>query len=401
MYDAIVIGARCAGAPTAQRLADKGHKVLLVDKAYFPSGKRLSTHTIFTPGVAEMKKLGALERIEAASTPRFEAIEMNFGPFSVVTSPPPQDGISFANGPRRHLIDNALVECATEAGAEFRDGFEVAEILQEDGRVVGIRGRDRRSGKEITEKARIVIGADGINSILARTVDPPRYKETATRSGIVFSYWSGVPVEHGATIYFRPDRLFAVQLTNDGLTTVMEYVPIAEYHEFCDDIEGNFMRDWRTHVPDFYEQIMAGRREERWAGTGYQPNYMRKPSGPGWALIGDAEIHHDSNNPSGITYALINSGFLADAIHQGLSGEKPLDEAVAGYEQRRNDRWTAHYDFVVGGAGLEPPPPEAQALIGAMPDKPQLASEFLGFVEGCEDCLNFFEPSNIERLMAG
>ncbi|MCG8424808.1 MAG: NAD(P)/FAD-dependent oxidoreductase [Proteobacteria bacterium] len=399
MYDAIVIGARCAGAPTARLLAQKGHRVLLVDKSQFPSGKRLSTHTVFTPGVAALDRMGLLERIEAANTPRNEAVEMDFGPFKVVTSPPPQDGITWLNGPRRHVLDNALVEGAVEAGVELRDRFEVTEVSIEDGRVVGIRGRDVKSGTEVTEKAKIVIGADGINSLVARTVNAPKYRETPTRSGIVFSYWSGVPLDN-VVIYFRPDRLFAAQTTNDGLTTVMEYVPIDAYHEFCEDIDQNFMGDWKQHVPDFHERLMEGKREERWIGTGYQPNYFRKPGGPGWALAGDAEIHHDSNNPSGISYSLINGEYLAQAIHAGLSGDKPMEQALDEYEKRRNDRWSAHYDFVVAGAGLEPPPPEAQELIGLMPDKPKLASHFLGFVEGCEDCLDFFDPDNIQALLA-
>src|SRR6266511_1495281 len=157
-YDAIVIGARCAGSPTAMLLARKGYRVLLVDKASFPSDT-MSTHLVHPPGVAALERWGLLEELEATGCPPVEHYSFDFGPVSVSGSPQPVDGVARAYGPRRTILDKLLVDAAAEAGAEVRESFTVEEIVMDDGRVTGIRGHSK-GGKTLTEKAKVVIGAD-------------------------------------------------------------------------------------------------------------------------------------------------------------------------------------------------------------------------------------------------
>src|SRR5689334_6532936 len=130
-YDAIVIGARCAGSPTAMLLARKGHRVLLLDKATFPSDT-MSTHLVHPPGVAALKRWGLLERLEATGCPPVERYSFDFGPVSVAGSPQATDGIDHAYGPRRTVLDKLLVDAAVEAGAELREEFTVEEIVAEN-----------------------------------------------------------------------------------------------------------------------------------------------------------------------------------------------------------------------------------------------------------------------------
>src|SRR4051812_39261904 len=106
MYDAIVVGARCAGAPTAMLLARKGYKVLLVDKARFPSDMRLSTHIVWPPGLARLRRWGLLERLLASNCPPMKEFSFDFGDFTVRGSPTPADGIAEAHSPRRIVLDN-------------------------------------------------------------------------------------------------------------------------------------------------------------------------------------------------------------------------------------------------------------------------------------------------------
>src|SRR5919197_3429664 len=111
MYDAIVVGARCAGAPTAMLLARAGHRVLLVDKASFPSDT-MSTHFIHTSGVARLARWSLLDRIEATGCPRISRWHLEF-PFAPVDgAPPPIDGIAHAIATRRGILDSILVEAA-------------------------------------------------------------------------------------------------------------------------------------------------------------------------------------------------------------------------------------------------------------------------------------------------
>src|SRR5512134_887461 len=129
MYDAIVVGARCAGAPTAMLLARRGHRVLLVDRARFPSDT-VSTHIVWPHGAEILDRWGLLDRLAATGCPPI-ALNMTFdvGPFAL------QGGVVDTNGgrggfcPRRTVLDKILVDGAVESGVELREGFTVEELV--------------------------------------------------------------------------------------------------------------------------------------------------------------------------------------------------------------------------------------------------------------------------------
>src|SRR6476469_586406 len=126
-FDAIVIGARCAGSPTAMLLARQGHRVLVVDKTTFPSDT-MSTHLVHPPGVAALERWGLLEQLEATGCPPVERYSFDFGPLTISGSPQPIDGIARGYCPRRTILDRLLVDAAVDAGAELREEFMVDEI---------------------------------------------------------------------------------------------------------------------------------------------------------------------------------------------------------------------------------------------------------------------------------
>src|SRR5678815_5473178 len=190
-YDAIVVGARCAGSPTAMLLARHGHKVLVVDKATFPSDT-ISTHLIHPPGMALLRKWGLAERVIATNCPPIHTYAFDFGPVTITGSPGTKDE-PYSYAPRRTVLDKILVDAAAEAGAEIREAFSVEEILVEDGTVVGIRGH-QRGGETVTERARIVIGADGRHSMVARTMKAEQYNERPELESSYYTYYSGVPM---------------------------------------------------------------------------------------------------------------------------------------------------------------------------------------------------------------
>ena len=126
MYDLIVVGARCAGAPTAMLLARRGYRVLLVDRATFPSDT-LSTHFIKPPGVAMLRRWGLLGQVIASGCPPVLRFRFDYGPAVLAGSPPPLDGGGECYAPRRTILDSILVEAAAQAGAEVRPAFTVNE----------------------------------------------------------------------------------------------------------------------------------------------------------------------------------------------------------------------------------------------------------------------------------
>jgi 2-polyprenyl-6-methoxyphenol hydroxylase-like FAD-dependent oxidoreductase len=395
MYDAIVVGARCAGSPTAMLLARRGYQVLLVDRATFPSDT-MSTHFIHPPGIAQLKRWGLLERVAASNCPPFLNMSLDFGSFVLTGSPPPTDGVAEHYCPRRTVLDEILVGAAVEAGAELREGFSVQEILMEGERVRGIRGRSI-AGASVKKEARIVVGADGMRSLVARAVEAPEYNAKPTLACAYYTYWSGVPVKE-AEIYPRDRWMIIAFPTNDDLVcTFMEW-PREEFHSVRTDIEGNFLKKLDS-TPGLAERIRSGKREANFVGTGVLPNFFRKPYGTGWALVGDAGYHKDPYMALGITDAFRDAELLADAIDGGFSGHRPLEEALAAYEQQRNAAAMPAYEFNSQLASLQPRPPEMQQLFAALRENQAETDRFVGAVEGTVPIPEFFAPENIQRIV--
>ena len=293
-YDAIVVGARCAGAPTAMLLAQKGYRVLVVDRASFPSDT-VSTHVIHAPGMAALARWGLFEQVVASGCPPIETYSFDFGPFTIAGTPRPQDGMSAAYAPRRTILDKILVDAAARAGAEVRERFTMEELLVEDGSVVGIRGHDE-GGRSVDERARVVVGADGRNSHVAKAVRPEQYNEKPALLWGFYTYWSGLPVD-GFEIVVRPDRGWGAAATNEGLTMLVVGWPYAESAAYKADVEANYLKTLDS-APEFAERVRGATREDRFAGGGV-PNFFRKPFGPGWALVGDAGYTKRSHHRPG------------------------------------------------------------------------------------------------------
>jgi flavin-dependent dehydrogenase len=174
-YDAIVVGARCAGATTAMLLARRGYRVLVVDRAKFPSDT-LSTHVIHAPGVAALDRWGLLDTVLATGCPPIEHYSFDFGPFVINGTTRPAEGQTAAYAPRRTVLDEILVNAGAAAGATVEEEFNVDGLIFDDGKVSGIRGHSRNM-KEENLRSRIVIGADGRASRVAKAVQARSYEE--------------------------------------------------------------------------------------------------------------------------------------------------------------------------------------------------------------------------------
>src|SRR5919205_484417 len=397
MYDAIIVGARVAGSPLAMLLARRGRRVLLLDKSTFPSDT-ISTHHIHQPGVARLRRWGLLERVRASNVPPTADIIFDVGPFALRGTPPPaEDGTAEAYAPRRKVLDKILVDAAVEAGAELREGFSVEEVTADGGAVTGVRGRDRK-GEPVTERARIVVGADGARSVVARAVGAPVYNDRGTLTANYYSYWSGVELDT-VELHPRPGRLVVADKTNDGLVMVTVVRPRAEFDRARSDVEGEFMRALGEAAPDLAERVRAGRREERFMGTGFLPNHFRKPYGPGWALVGDAGYVKDPATAQGITNSFSHTELLAEAIDDALSGRRGMAEALAEYERRRNEEVAAMFEHTTRLARLAPPPPELATLLEALRGNPEETGRFLGTVTGTVSIPEFFSPENVGRIV--
>ncbi len=343
MYDVLIVGTRCAGSPLAMLLARNGHRVLAVDRATFPSDI-MSTHYIQPDGVQRLQQWGLYDRVLATNCPNIPAITLHL---AGVPMPAPRDpALPDAICPRRTVLDKILVDAAREAGAEVREGCSVHEILLEDGAVVGLRGRGP-DGAAVEERARVTVGADGQHSLVARAVAAAEYDAHPAYSCGYYSYFSGVPLPDGAEAYVADRAGVLAFPTNDALTCIGAGAPHDFFHEYRADIEANFYRLVERAAPAFAARVRAGKREERWTGTADTRNFFRKPYGPGWALCGDAGYHKDFVTGLGIADAFRDAEFLSEALHAGLSGAQPLEEALVAYHRHRDEAAKPMYEITL------------------------------------------------------
>lgn len=396
MYDAIVVGARCGGSPTAMLLARKGYQVLLVDRATFPSDT-MSTHFVHPPGLAALARWGLLERLWATKAPAITKMSFDLGPFALVGAPPPAGDVAGSCAPRRTVLDKLLVDAAVDAGAELLEGFSVSDLIFDDGKVTGLRGRTK-GGPETEFRAGIVVGADGLHSLVARAVDAPAYQDRGSLTCACYAYWADVPVD-GGELYPRGDRFVIAFPTHDDLTVVVTMWPHAEASTFRRDVEANYLGTLDERVPELAQRVRGGRRQGHFVSTAELPNVFRRPFGPGWALVGDAGYHQDPLIAHGITNAFRDAELLAEAIDAGLSGQTPLGVALADYERRRNQAATPIFELNCQLASLTPPPPEMLQLFGALAGNQPDIDAFWGAIEGTVPIAEFFAPTNVERIV--
>jgi flavin-dependent dehydrogenase len=303
-----------------------------------------------------------IDRLCFTGCPPIHTYTYDFGQVMISGAPGTADS-PVAYCPRRTVLDKLLVDAAVEAGAELREGFTVDEILMEGGRVAGIKGRSK-SGAAVTERATVVVGADGRHSLVADAVRPEQYNDRPPILAAYYTYWSGLPNDGRFDTYIRPQRGFAVAPTHDGLTLTVGGWPYAEFDANKKDVEGHFLKLLNL-VPEFAARLRGAKREAPIAGAAV-PNFFRKPFGPGWALVGDAGYNKDPITAQGIGDAFADAERCASALDQVFAGRQSFDAAMGEYQRTRDAHAMPIYEFTCQLATLEPPPPEMQQMLGAI-----------------------------------
>lgn len=395
MYDVIVVGARVAGSPLAMLLADRGYRILLLDRDRFPSDT-MSTHYIHQPGVAKLREWGLLGPLLAAGCAPIEQMTVVRAGIAL-HGMAEFDGIRFTLCPRRTVLDDLLVRAAVERGAELRERFVVDDLVWEDGRVVGVRGH-HKGGGAVEERARLVVGADGAHSLVARKVQAGAYHTIPAMGCGYYAYYDGVVMSGGEVRFFDDCIVFAFP-TNDGQTCIGVEWPNARFPALRQQVD-YFFAEAVGHAPDLAERVEQGRRVTRFVGTGDLPNFFRTPHGPGWALVGDAGYHKDPVTGNGITDAFLDAGHLARAIDVGFSGRQSLADAMQAYEDTRNERALPLYHLAIQALSFAPPSPEQMTLLRALQGNQPDTDRFLGVQGGATPAAMFFDPANLGRIIA-
>ena len=367
-YDAVVVGARCAGSPLAARLAEQGRSVLLVDREP-PPADTLSTHAVFPNTVARLDELGALRRLRAGhrlNPMEYAATILGHevtGPFT------PVGGFDHMLCITRPVLDRALLDVALEAGAETRFGERVAGLLGAGDEDDPVRGVVLEGGEEI--EAEWVFGADGRASTVASA---PRPREGAPRSR-----------RHGPDARLlargrRHDR----ELPARGAAGERPHLGRLRGRRHDADPRGPPRGDPRQRRAAPGEVHRAPRRllllfdrgwlegAEQLGGIRVAPETMlrgffRRAAGPGWALLGDSGHFKHPSTGQGISDAIEQAFFVSDALASGAG----LD----GYEAWRDERAREHYEWSFA-YGRFPEPTVSDPLFTGLAADPEAGQAF-------------------------
>jgi flavin-dependent dehydrogenase len=361
-YDVVIVGARCAGAATALLLARRGLRVLAIDRGHYGSDT-VSTHALMRAGVLQLSRWGVLNGIKAAGTPVVRTTSFHYGDEVVEVRIKPQNDVDGLYAPRRTVIDRLLVDAARQAGAEIAFETELVDLVRAgNGRVCGVRlaeGHDRQ--RQVS--AELVIGADGIRSMVARLVGAECYRTGRHATGVIFAYWSDTGVD-GYHWYYNTGVSAGAIPTNDGLTCIFASVPQRCFQETLRrGKDAGYRQVLKECGSDLSTIVERSKRAEPYRGFAGEVGYFRQAFGPGWALVGDAGYFKDPLTAHGITDALIDADLLAQAAAAGT------EIAFAGYQSARDKLAGDHFDVTDAVASFEWDLPKVQQLHRALSEE--------------------------------
>jgi flavin-dependent dehydrogenase len=400
MYDVIIVGARCGGSPLAMLLARNGYRVALFDAATFPSDT-VSTHLMWPLGVWALHRWGLWDAVAAAG-PGVCHMGLSYQPGGTLRGPWHRVGVvDYTANLRRFKLDAILVDAARNARAEVREGVIVDNLLYgSDGRVTGVRAHLRNRATRFEEHARLVIGADGHGSTVARLVGSKMYTETPSLTATYYLYVADFPGDRNQNeIYTSPPREYLFSPTDEGLTVVNLVLSKELLPKFRESVTENFYKSFDLH-PELGDRLRAARAVSRIRGVLHQPNFQRQSYGPGWALVGDAAYCRDPIRAQGMTDAFLDADGLAAALHDGLSGGKCMSGVLREHEQARLRRTAVPYDLCLRAARFEIPSPEqTRDLVSRIGDNPKAIAEMRGLFTGSMDPQVFYDPSHMTELI--
>jgi len=399
--DVLIVGARCAGAPLGMLLARKGYAVTVYDRCAFPSDA-ISTHLIWPPGVAALHRWGIWESILAAGPAILHKSFASFPDGDLIGPLHAVDGIDYAISLRRFKLDAVLVSAARDAGVEIRERTVVDDVIVEHGSIVGIRGHAVGSRSHFKERAALVVGADGKDSLVARAVRAAKYIEAPSLTASYYTYVIDRETDPDTIeLYRRPPREFLFFPADEGLTMVNLVMSSALIPEFRKNVKSNFFAAFDEH-PQLGGRLRRAKQVAPIRGATELPNYYRQSYGPGWALVGDAGYHRDPIRAQGIHDAFLDAEDLSKALASGLDEREPMEAALQARQERRDDRTRKPFELALKAAAFEVPDASWSAdFLDLIRDNPTLIAEFRGLIPGSMRPEVLFDPEHLRAALKG
>ncbi|MFJ6698590.1 NAD(P)/FAD-dependent oxidoreductase [Streptomyces sp. NPDC091272] len=339
-YDVVIGGAGLAGSAAAILLARRGVRVALLERrADVAAYKVLCTHSLQACAYPVLDELGLVPALERAGAVRNQARWYTrwgwIEPRAATAGP----GLPYGYNIRRSILDPLIRSSAAQTpGVDLLLGHQVTGLTKEGGRVVGVRATTPHGDVEI--RARLVVGADGKDSVVARCAGLRTRQHENARFGYL-AYYRGLPLRDGSSHawFLEPDMAYA--LPNDDGVTVLAVLPDKKrLPAFREDLEGSFLAFVRA-LPDA-PPVDSAERITKITGMVDYPLHSRRPTAPGVALVGDAALTGDPLWGVGCGWALQSAQWLARAVARAAADGGDLDRALLTYARGHGRRLRGH-----------------------------------------------------------
>jgi geranylgeranyl reductase family protein len=386
-WDAVVVGAGPAGSATGLLLARAGVRVLLLDRARFPREKPCSEY-LSPESTRVLGRLGAdvLAAVEAAAPAQLRGMK-------VVA--PSGAGIvgrfeSASYALPRTRFDTILLTAAEAAGAEVREGVKVEELVYDSGAVAGVVTRETGNGKRETYRARVVVGADGLRSIVARRLGKV-YATAPHRIAFTAHVAGARDVDDLGEMHVGRPGYVGLGPIGDGVTTVALVLPAREVRR------GDRFFDELNRFPGVAGRFNARHVVRRVLATGPFARWSRRPvaagGGGGALLVGDAADFFDPFTGQGIYSALRGAELAAAAIIDSLTTGASLEGYARARRRAFLGKWLLErmIGVAVGWPAL------IERVVGRMIRRPDLADLLVRATGNCVPARAVFAP----RVLAG
>jgi menaquinone-9 beta-reductase len=348
-YDAVIVGASLAGSAAATMLGRAGARVALVEQRPEASAfKRVCSHYIQSSAVASLERLGLLEPMMQAGAVRSRGrIRTPWGWIEPSAKSRVPSGVNL----RREILDPLIRETAAQTpGVDLITGHTVHELMRDGDAVCGALARNR-DGQELRLGAKLVIGADGRDSRVAKLAGV-RTKTYAHGRFAYGGYFEGPPPAGApdASLWFMDPDMAAAFPTDAGLT-FYACMPTKDRATAFRGDPAKALVTFVSRVPDA-PPILASRLVGQIQGKLDMANVAHAPTAPGVALVGDAALAIDPLWGVGCGWAFQSSEWLADSVAPALLGEEPLRRGLARYRRRHTRALRGHammiYDYATG-----------------------------------------------------
>jgi flavin-dependent dehydrogenase len=392
-FDVAVVGGSVAGCTAARLFAQAGARVALIEQRDDPAAYKVTcTHAILPSATPTMERLGLARALveRGALRTRFEIWTAHGGSLRLPHDMPDGWGVT------RRTLDPLLRELTVNtAGVEFFPGWAARAVLTERRAPAGVEVEDRNH-RTLKLRARLVVGADGRDSAVARLAGVPGRVRPHDRF-FYFAYWRGVkPAAPTARVWFlEPDG--AAQFPNEDGVTLL----VAGYHRsrlaaVRADLEASYVRHL-TSLPDGPD-LSDAERVSKLIGKLEMPNVVRPAARPGIAFVGDAGLATDPVFGVGIGFAFQSAEWLVDEVSGALGGGRELAGALRRY--RRKFLWRLgphHLQMADLSTGRDFRPLERLAFRKAATD-PVLARAIGEVLTRERSPLRMFDPRVAARL---